>query len=146
MVAAVEGAGHPAVHRTFLKADGSGKAGLDGGDKLMLGSTKGGAVRLSPFSGRLIVGEGVESTASALLLRGNLTDGAWAALSTSGMAGLRLPEPPGELVVARDHDAAGRAAAYDLADRACREGWAVSIISPPPGGDFNDQLDNEVAA
>jgi hypothetical protein len=37
MLAAVQGAGLPAVHRTYLRPDGSGKAGLEGGDKLMLG-------------------------------------------------------------------------------------------------------------
>ena len=55
MIAAVQGAALPAVHRTWLRADGSGKAGLDGGDKLMLEATAGGAVRLSDGLSRLVV-------------------------------------------------------------------------------------------
>jgi len=55
LVAAVQGADLPAVHRTYLRAHGSGKAGLDGSDKLMLGGTQGDAVRLADGPGRLVV-------------------------------------------------------------------------------------------
>jgi hypothetical protein len=144
IVAAVEGGDAFGVHRTFIKADGSGKAGLEGGDKLMLGSVAGAAVRLTDGPGPLLVGEGIESTFSAFILRGDPTARARAALSTSGMAGLRLPDLPGALVVAPDDDKAGRGAALTLADRAARDGWSVSIMAPPLGGDFNDLLRQEV--
>lgn len=52
LVAAVQGAALPAIHRTFIRPDGGGKAGLDGGDKMMLGATAGGAVRLTEALGR----------------------------------------------------------------------------------------------
>lgn len=145
MVALIEGGDGIAVHRTYLRHDGSGKAGLDGGDKLMLGPARGGAVRVSSAQGPLLVGEGIETTLSALALYGKTNAGAWAALSTSGMSALRLPDSPGQLLLAPDGDKAGRGAAFALADRAVREGWTVSILTPPAGGDFNDILMNEVA-
>lgn len=144
MVARVQGAPGFAVHRTYLRPDGSGKAGLPGGDKLMLGSTAGGAVRLAPMSDRLVVAEGIETALSLAcgLLEGPAT--IWAALSTSGMIALRLPERALRLTIAADSDSAGRAAALVLADRAARQGWEVSILTPPQDRDFNDLLRHEV--
>jgi hypothetical protein len=144
MIARVQGAPGFAVHRTFLRHDGSGKAGLPGGDKLMLGSTAGGAVRLAPMSDRLVVAEGIETALSLAcgLLEGPAT--IWAALSTSGMIALRLPERPARLTIAADSDSAGRAAALVLADRAAWQGWEVSILTPPQDRDFNDLLRHEV--
>jgi hypothetical protein len=60
VVALVEGANGFAVHRTSLASDGRGKAGLDCGDKLMLGCTRGGAVRLKEARGPLVVAEGMK--------------------------------------------------------------------------------------
>lgn len=145
MVALVEGAGGFAVHRTYLRPDGSGKACIDPA-KAMLGPTAGGAVRLFDGPGPLLVAEGIETALAAWLLRGDVTARCWAALSTSGMTGLRLPPRPGRLCIAPDGDSAGRGAALALADRAARAGWAVSILTPPPGGDFNDLLRGEGAA
>lgn len=139
LVALVEGGDSFALHRTFLKQDGSGKAAIEP-NKAMLGSVAGGAVRLSQGPSRLLVGEGIESTLSLLcgLLEGPVT--ASAALSTSGLRGLRLPQVSGRLTIAQDGDPAGRAAAHELAQRAHRTGWAVSILDPGDGADFNDIL------
>ena len=116
------------------------KAGLSGGDKLMLGATAGGAVRLSEGGSRLVAAEGIESALSLLcgLLSGPVE--VWAALSTSGMRSLRLPEKTGQLVIAPDGDQPGRTAAFALADRAHALGWRVSLIDPGEGADFNDIL------
>jgi hypothetical protein len=46
LIALVDGATRKAVHRTFLRADGLGKAEVDP-DRAMLGAVAGGAVRLS---------------------------------------------------------------------------------------------------
>jgi phage/plasmid primase-like uncharacterized protein len=139
MVAAVQGAGLPAVHRTFLRPDGTGKADIDPA-KAMLGATAGGAVRLSEGPSRLVVVEGIESTLS--LLSGLLDEPAtaWAALSTSGLRGLRLPPRPGHLTIATDGDTAGREAGHELADRAHALGWQVSLLPAPDGRDWNDNL------
>jgi hypothetical protein len=146
MVAAVQGAGLPAVHRTFLRPDGLGKAGLEGGDKLALGGTAGGAVRLMDGPGPLVVAEGIETALAAWCLRGDATARAWAALSTAGLRALRLPPQPGRLCIAADGDAPGMAAAQALAERAHGLGWQVSIAQPPAGHDWNDILTERAAA
>jgi hypothetical protein len=145
MVAAVEGASLPAVHRTYLRADGSGKADIDP-PKAMLGATAGGAVRLTHGPSRLVVGEGIESTLS---LSCGLLDGPatlWAGLSTSGLRGMRLPSQPGRLTIACDGDTPGRDAAKVLAERAHALGWQVGICDPGTGADFNDILTGKAVA
>ncbi len=145
LVAAVQGAGLPAVHRTYLRPDGSGKAYIDP-PKAMLGATAGGAVRLTDGPSWLVVGEGIESTIS---LSCGLLDGPatlWAGLSTSGLRGLRLPSQPGRLTIACDGDTPGRAAAKVLAERAHALGWQVGICDPGTGADFNDILTGKAVA
>ncbi len=139
LVAAVQGATGPAVHRTYLRADGSGKADIDP-VKVILGAVAGGAVRLAGGHSRLVVAEGLESGLSLLcgLLDGPAT--VWAALSTSGLRGLRLPLKPGRLTIATDGDGPGRKAGHALAERAHVLGWQVSILDPGDGADFNDIL------
>ncbi|WP_346346491.1 DUF7146 domain-containing protein [Thetidibacter halocola] len=142
LVALVEGGDGFAVHRTYLRADGTGKAALDP-DKAMLGAVSGGAVRLSEAPGALVVAEGIETALSLAcgLLRAPAT--IWAALSTSGMRGLRLPTNPARLTIATDSDdkdGAGKAAGVALAERAHALGWAVSLLPAPDGRDWNDIL------
>lgn len=139
VIALVNGASLHAVHRTYLRPDGSGKAEINQ-PKLMLGSTAGGAVRLTDGSGPLVVAEGIEtalSLASGLL---RLPATVWAALSTSGLRGLHLPDRTGRLTIASDGDAAGREAAQALAARAHSLGWQVSLLPAPDGRDWNDIL------
>lgn len=146
VVALVEGGEGFAVHRTYLRPDGSGKAGLAGGDKLMLGATAGGAVRLSEGPERLAVAEGIESALS--LLCGLLAEPAtvWAALSTSGMRSLRLPGNISQLVIAGDGDQPGREASHALATKAHTLGWRVAMLEPGDGADFNDVLTGKAVA
>ena len=137
----VEGGEGFSLHRTYLKPDGSGKAEVEP-QKAMLGSVAGGAVRLSGAPGKLVVAEGIETALS--LLSGLLTDPAtvWAALSTSGIRGLRLPLQPGRLTIATDSDdkGAGKAAGIALAQRAHALGWQVSLLAAPEGQDWNDVI------
>ena len=145
LVALVIGGDGFAVHRTYLRPDGCGKAEVEP-DKAMLGATAGGAVRLSRGAGRLVVAEGIET---ALSLRSGLLEGqpaVWAALSTSGLRGLRLPPRAGRLTIAPDGDPAGRDAAHSLAERAHGLGWKLGILDPGDGADFNDILTGEVSA
>ena len=145
MVAAVQGAGAVAVHRTWLRPDGTGKAPIEPA-KAMLGSTQGGAVRLSEGLSRLVVCEGIET---ALSLSCGILDAPaaiWAALSTSGIRGLRLPARPGRLTIAPDGDGPGREAAHALAERAHGLGWQVGILDPGDGADFNDILTGKAVA
>lgn len=145
MVALIEGADRPAIHRTYLREDGTGKADA-APDRAMLGAVAGGAVRLTNGPGALAVAEGIETALSLScgLLRGSVT--IWAALSTSGLRGLCLPDRPGRLIVATDGDDAGRAAGHDLAERAAALGWTVSLLPAPSGRDWNDILRTKGAA
>jgi hypothetical protein len=139
LVALVEGGAGFAVHRTYLRCDGSGKADVTP-SKAMLGAVCGGAVRLSNGQQTLAVAEGIETALS--LSSGLLRSPApvWAALSTSGIGGLHLPDKPGRLTIASDGDAAGRAATQSLATRAHGIGWQVSVLPAPDGRDWNDIL------
>jgi len=125
-----------AVHRTFLCRDGSGKAPVEP-QKMMLGPCRGGAVRLGVPGEMLMVGEGIETCLAAMLATGNPT---WAALSTSGLRALNLPDAVRDVIVLADGDAPGEAAARDCAWRWKREGRRVRIARPPQGMDFNDLL------
>ena len=95
------------------------------------GPSWGGACRLMEGPGPLVVAEGIETALSLAsgLLRAPAT--VWAALSTSGSAGLRLPTAPGRLTVAADGDE-GAPPAHALAERAHGLGWRVSLL-PAPG-------------
>ena len=139
MVALVEGAERLAIHRTYLRADGMGKALVEPA-KAMLGSVAGGSVRLSDGADKLIACEGIETGLSLLsgLVRGSVS--VWAALSTSGMKSLSLPDKPSLLTVATDGDEAGQQAGHALAERASILGWEVSMLPAPDGRDWNDIL------
>ena len=146
-VSPLHGSSAPAVHRTYLRPDGSGKADITPA-KMMLGRTAGGGVRLSHGDGPLVVAEGIETALSLL-------SGTWggalgdvlgssptvvAALSTSGMRGLILPPEPECLLVASDGDEPGREAARDLGLRAMSLGWNAALADPGDGLDWNDLL------
>lgn len=125
------------LHRTFLRPDGLGKAGLEP-DKAAIGPIAGSSVHLNPAGEILVVGEGIESTLSFAVATGLP---GWAALSTSGLRRLVLPSLPlaSELIIAADNDAPGLKAAAALAERARAEGRKVRVVAPPgPGDDWND--------
>ena len=125
-----------AVHRTFLASDGPNKAPVVP-VKMMLGPCRGGAVRLAEATDNLMVGEGIETCLAAMQATGKP---AWAALSTSGLRALDLPEGVRDVVVLADSDNAGEAAARNCTQRWKREGRRVRIARPPRGMDFNDVL------
>jgi hypothetical protein len=144
------------VHRIYLAEPGR-KADADP-VKASLGPIAGGAVRLAvgrigtvgkaaarnPCTNGepLVVAEGIETALSLPTATLGPSPTIWAALSTSGMAGLRLPEGfPGRLIIASDNDAAGRGAATALGDRAWALGWTVQHLSPPDGqADWNEAV------
>ena len=133
---------HMGVHRTFFTKQGER---LAQSAKMMLGPCRGGAVRVSDGDGPLVVAEGIET---ALSLASGLLSGparVWAALSTSGVAGLALPPVPQRLTIAPDGDDAGKKAANALANRADALGWKVSLLPAPDGRDWNDVLMGRVA-
>ena len=125
-----------AVHRTFLSLDGNAKAPVEP-QKMMLGPCCGGSVQLAPADELLMVGEGIETCLAAMQAT-RLP--AWAALSTSGLRSLDLPEQVRDVIVLADGDDPGEAAARDAARRWKRQGRQVRIARPPRGADFNDLL------
>jgi hypothetical protein len=134
--------GPVAVHCTYLAIDGSCKATIDP-NKRIFGPVGGAAVRLGParVAQWLVIGEGIESTASAMQLSG-LSSG-WAALSASGLRNLVLPPEAQLIVIACDNDenGVGQAAARDAAWLWTEQGRTVRVKMPPkPDTDFNDIL------
>jgi phage/plasmid primase-like uncharacterized protein len=127
-----------AVHRTFLRADGGAKANVDP-PKASLGPVAGCAIRLCPTAPELVIGEGIETAASA---GGLLRLPAWAAISAGNLARtLALPREVRAVVIAADADPPGQRAASDAAARWQAEGRRVRIATPDrAGADFNDLL------
>jgi putative DNA primase/helicase len=139
LVAAVTDAGGAMVglHRTFIRRDGSGKASVEP-TRASIGPIWGGAVRLDPVTEHLVIGEGIETAASAGLL---LCLPAWAATSAGNLArGLILPPEVRAVTIAADPDAAGRDAARAAWSRWTAEGRRVQVATPDGKGDFNDVL------
>jgi phage/plasmid primase-like uncharacterized protein len=132
-------AGMPiAIHRTYLGSNG-GKASVEPA-KASLGPVWGGAIRLEPIAPNtpLVIGEGIESSASAGRLMGLP---AWAAISAGNLAeGVLLPPEACSVVIAADPDKAGADAARKAWQRWTGEGRTVRIGTPDGQDDFNDML------
>ncbi len=97
-------------------------------------------MRLDPLdpSLPLVVGEGIETSASAGRLIGAPV---WAALSAGNLArGLVLPPEVRRVVIALDPDTPGERAARDAAARWAAEGRTVQLARPAGPRDFNDLL------
>lgn len=130
-----------AVHRTFLDQDGR-KAAVDR-VKMALGPVGGRAVNLGPPSDAIVVAEGIESALGASTAFGRP---ALAALSTSGLRGLRLRPSIADVIIALDWDTPDRTgvgpglrAALSLKasieTAAALEGRNVRVsLRPPPMG------------
>jgi hypothetical protein len=129
-------AGSPCgLHVTALRSDGSGKA-LGNRSRVMFGTVAAAAVRLTPLRGdTLAVSEGLETGLAFAELHQTPT---WAALSTSGLRAFAVPSGVRRLIVAADSDAAGLAAARELAERASAR--CDVTVTHPDRGDFNDLL------
>ena len=128
------------IHRTFLKKDGSGKAPVPR-QKMMLGPCAGGAVFLAEAGERIAVGEGIETCLSVLQAKPALP--VWAALSTSGLKSLDLPEIVKEvtILVDLDRDGAGEKAALAAGRRWQAQGLVANMVRPKDGAaDFNELL------
>ncbi len=140
----VDFAGSPiGAHRTYLDRATARKADVEPA-KASLGPIWGGAIRLQPIQPQqpLIIGEGIETAASAGLMIGAP---AWAAISCGNLEyGLVLPPQAQNIIIAADKDDPGAKAAQAAAQAAARrwsaEGRQVRIARPNGPGDFNYQL------
>jgi hypothetical protein len=138
LIAAVtDGAGVlQGAHRTWLAPDGKDKAPVEIQRRAM-GHLLGNAVRLTPCDDILVVGEGIETMLSVREAAPCLP--VWAALSSSHLGAVLLPEGLQRLYIAIDRDPAGRGAAERLSARATEAGISVRVLEPRLG-DFNDDL------
>lgn len=130
-----------AVHQINLK-----KSNLQ---KFSLASVKGGSVRLAEHvNGQIAITEGIEDGLAVQQATGLPV---WAALSTAGLTGLKLPETIQDILIFCDSDKslAGQKVAQKLAARLHDEGRTIRIIYPieqptdgtdPVKKDFNDLL------
>jgi putative DNA primase/helicase len=131
------------VHKTCLLPNGSSKADLPKKEQReTCGPMKGGAVRLAPYrpGAGLLIGEGIESTLSAMQLFGLP---GWAAICAPGIEALELPPEVRSIVIAADNDVngVGQRAALSAQERWTAERRSVRMLFPPnPGEDFNDVL------
>lgn len=130
-----------AIHRTVLDATGR-KVEVNGKDRLVLGPTRTGAVKLTAdaeVATCLGVGEGIESTLSLQRLPEFGRSPVWALLNAGGITA--LPVLPGIecLWVAVDNDPAGLGAADLVSDRWRRAGRDVFLVKArDAGADLND--------
>jgi putative DNA primase/helicase len=133
-----------ALHRTALRSDG-GKLrmpGLPDDSRMMLGSNKGGVVKLTPdeeVAQGLVIAEGLETCLTGMGNYGFRP--MWAALSSGALG--EFPVLPGvdALTIFADNDQSGTGARAALK---CAERWTSAggecVIGTPPeiGTDLND--------
>lgn len=142
-----------ALHRTYLKPDGSGKADMVK-PKLMIGPVRGTAIRLShgpsglsPIkaaaagkTGPLAIGEGIETCLTVACARPDYR--VWAAGSLSLMGLLDWPACASAVVLLGENDWKPEARkAFGLIEAHWRqqaEGRRVEVVNSAVGSDFND--------
>ncbi|NQY15280.1 MAG: toprim domain-containing protein [Henriciella sp.] len=104
--------------------------------RLVFGRQKGFAIHIGSASNTLLVGEGLESTASAAR---RLNAPAWALLNTANLSSFQAPEGVKSLIIACDNDGPGRKAAERCRDRHNARGLCCEIKAPDTvGADWND--------
>lgn len=125
------------IQRTFLKLDGSAKLAV-AKPKLSLGRVSGGAVRLAPVAGSLIVTEGIED---ALTVQQELGLTTWAAAGAGMLHKMQFPPLVSSVAIGGDADDAGRDAARRAATVfANHRGIEASVFFPTIAKDFNAEL------
>lgn len=126
-----------ALHQTFLS--GGIKAPVDNPRRFTSAIPTGSAIRLSEVTaGVLGVAEGIET---ALAAEARFGVPVWAALNTAGMLKWSPPQGVRRIIIFadNDHNFAGQAAAYQLAQRLKLKGLDVAVEMPPvPGEDWAD--------
>jgi putative DNA primase/helicase len=128
-----------AVHRTYLRRDGTGKADLDP-PRACKGPMAGAAIMLhAPEAGAaLIVAEGIETALSAGRMMGAP---AWAAISAGNLRRITPPAEPNNIIIAADPDPVGQREAWAAARLWRAAGRLVRVATPDTAGqDFNALL------
>jgi putative DNA primase/helicase len=96
-------------------------------------------IRLHPYQGdELILSEGVETALAAAEI---FVQPCWTTVCAGGLRSVVLPDYVTRILIAADHDEAGRRCALAARGRWVAEGRTVRVKVPPiPGQDFNDVL------
>lgn len=143
LVAAVSGPDNrlSGVQRTYLNDAGTGKAAVPK-PKLSLGRVSGGAIRLAPAAGELIVCEGLED---GLTLQQELGRAVWVAAGASMLPAMRFPALVRKVAIGGDADDAGRLAADKAAQAFAMRGLETRVFFPAGAKDFNDELRGALA-
>lgn len=126
-----------AIQRTPLAVDGEKV-----GDRMILGPSKGGVIRLSGEAGpHLAIGEGVETALSVQMINGMAEIPVWSTIDANGMTAFPVMEGVQTLWVCVDNDAAGKKAARNVSDVWVNSRRNAYLIMPKePGLDLNDVL------
>jgi phage/plasmid primase-like uncharacterized protein len=129
------------VHKTFLQFDGKFAFQNPRDQRECRGVIAGGVIRLADYDPdrALVVGEGIETTLSAMQL---LRLPGWSAIYAGGLLKAELPPEVQHIVIAADRDESGTGQrnAAEAGRRRRAEGRAVRIVMPITFGDFNDVL------
>jgi putative DNA primase/helicase len=135
-----EDTGVVAIHRTFLRPDGLGKADIDE-PKRMLGHPGSGAVRWggTPIDRTLRLAEGVEDAASVMNM---LEPGTfvWPVLGIERYQTITIPESIERVVIYSQHGAEASRAIERATPRLTGNGRQLLVKQPPHAGDWNDLL------
>jgi Toprim domain len=126
-----------AIHRTALKLG----VRPERIDRLSLGPTAGGAIKLSldgDVTQGLLVGEGIETTLSASLMLQYRP--CWSVLSRSGIAKFPVVSGIECITIAVDNDDDGQRAADELVERLTAAGVDAVRAQSAVGKDFNDAV------
>lgn len=128
------------IHRTYLTEDGH-KASVSEVKKFMAGKPLNSAsVRLSGVGIRIGIAEGIETALAASKL---FQTPVWAATNAQLLEAWVPPDGVKEILIAGDNDASctGQAAAYSLARRLARDGYAIEVQIPGAAGkDWADEI------
>ena len=126
-------------HITYL-SEGA-KANVPSPRKVMtpVDTVTGGAIRLYPPGPHMGIAEGIETAIAAHMLTGIPV---WAAANANGVEKFVPPSGCTRITVFGDTDESftGQAAAFTLARRVSRAGFACEVSLPPEAGDWNDHL------
>ncbi|SEN69882.1 putative DNA primase/helicase [Roseovarius tolerans] len=125
-----------AMHRTYLRPDGAGKAEISQPRKFTPGQLPDGAcVQLCEYvpGGPLGIAEGIET---ALAASAYYEMPVWAALNTSLLKKWVPPDGCKEIAIFGDNDAnySGQKAAYELAHKLAGKGYIVTVHIPEDDG------------
>lgn len=124
------------IEITYLDPNGDQASGLSVSRKTIGAVPAGSAVRLMTVGPRMLVGEGVLTTLSAVRRLGRP---GWALLSAGNLARWSPPGEVRDVLIAADRGLAGEQAAVRLQARLRSLGLASAVAwPPPPFGDWND--------